>query len=302
MAAQTKKKRHRLRNAWKSLSEQSRLSVPQLIATALAAITMAVVSSRLTSFSSSILIVGLISVVSALSSEFYRIVVTASAEKTKEVVAPVIGVATSRSTGNDTTVVALDETVVAPKTDGEGVAGADGEDRGGHADEDDHAGAGTHEKARPVASALLHNQVVQMSFVFLLVALITVGVSYMVARAQGGDEFNTYTTVEQTLSDEEKQALVDEAAQKAQAEASQQQDSQEDQTPEVTEPQPGEEQDQDLAAQVEALQRENAALQDALDSLSANLAAEQDQISDLLARLEALESRLATSADVPDEG
>ena len=73
--------KHRIRKAWKSITAQSRLSVPQVSATALAAITMAVVSSRLTSFSSSILIVGLISVVSALASEIDRILITSTAVK-----------------------------------------------------------------------------------------------------------------------------------------------------------------------------------------------------------------------------
>ena len=108
--------KHRIRKTWKSITAQSRLSVPQVSATALAAITMAVVSSRLTSFSSSILIVGLISVVSALASEFYRILITSSAEKTKQVVAPILPVLAGeeRSQGAEAT---ADGTETAVHTD-----------------------------------------------------------------------------------------------------------------------------------------------------------------------------------------
>ena len=295
--------KHRIRKTWKSITAQSRLSVPQVSATALAAITMAVVSSRLTSFSSSILIVGLISVVSALASEFYRILITSSAEKTKQVVAPILpvlageersqgaeatadGTETAVHTDLTTTQPTLDDTVVAPVADV--VTGRVTESS---------AEAGSEEQSKhPILSALFHNQVVQMSLIFLIVALITVGISYGVARAQGGDQFNSYTTntVEQTLTDEQRQALVDETAQRVQQQLAEQ-----DQNAGQTD---GESGSQSGAAPSDLTQilQENARLQDEVASLSALLETEQQKTDDLAARLEALEQQLGQQQEIPN--
>lgn len=296
--------------AWNAVSSRSRLSLPQLAATALAAITMAVISSRLSSFSSSILIAGLIAVVSAVSSEFYRIVLTTSAEKTKEVVVPALSeVKVHRST--DTEVMPSAETGGA--TAAQETAG-DEEDLNSVTEgastetvEPVEGDQGSEEAAKPsvgraLFSALAHNQVVQMSLVFFIVALITVGVSYGVARAQGGTHYNTFTTVQQSLSDEEKQALLDAAAAQLGQEGTEQTDADvnsapqtnpdktdigaEEEAQETTE-------DKELAAQITSLQQENEELRGSLDDLAANLASEQETIANLTARLEALEAQLA---------
>ena len=294
--------KHRIRKTWKSITAQSRLSVPQVSATALAAITMAVVSSRLTSFSSSILIVGLISVVSALASEFYRILITSSAEKTKQVVAPILpvlageersqgaeatadGTETAVHTDLTTTQPTLDDTVVAPVAD---VVS-------GHVTEPSHEGTPEQQSKHPILSAVFHNQVVQMSLIFLVVALITVGISYGVARAQGGDQFNSYTTntVEQTLTDEQRQALVDETVQRVQQQLAEQ-----DQSAGQTD---GDSGSQSGAAPSDLTQilQENARLQEEVASLSALLETEQQKTDDLAARLEALEQQLGQQQETP---
>ncbi|WP_129587552.1 hypothetical protein [Actinomyces minihominis] len=268
-----------------------------MIATALAAITMAVVSSRLTSFSSSILIVGVISVVSALSSEFYRIVITSSAEKTKQVVAPILGHVDPALAEDATAVLgkvdegeaadgeALDQTKVLPVPEADVIEGT-------------VTVPETDEKRPGFWRIMLSNQVVQMSLIFLVVALITVGVSYGVARAQGGDEYNSnyYTSITQSLSEEDKQALLDAAAAiaKAEAEANGQQSS--SVTPEVNPELEG------ALAKLEQLVNENAQLQANIDSLSQSLESEQAKTNELLARLEALEALLGPpTEDTPAE-
>ena len=294
--------KHRIRKAWKSITAQSRLSVPQVSATALAAITMAVVSSRLTSFSSSILIVGLISVVSALASEFYRILITSSAEKTKQVVAPIIpslagedrgqrgestGVEADTTVDTDRTEVqpALDDTVVAPVAD---VVT-------GHVTEPTTAPASYEQSKHPILSAIFHNQVVQMSLIFLVVALITVGISYGVARAQGGDQFTSYTsnTVEQTLTDEQRQALIDETVQRVQEQlAEQDQDTEQNQADSGS-------QSGGASSDLTQIIQENQRLQEEVASLSQLLETEQQKTNDLAARLEALEQQLGQQQETP---
>ncbi len=287
----------RAQRTWAAIRSRSRLSAPQVIATALAAITMAVVSSRLTSFSSSILIVGVISVVSALSSEFYRIVITSSAEKTKQVVAPILGHVDPALAEDATAVLgkvdegeaadgeALDQTKVLPVPEADVIEGT-------------VTVPETDEKRPGFWRIMLSNQVVQMSLIFLVVALITVGVSYGVARAQGGDEYNSnyYTSITQSLSEEDKQALLDAAAAiaKAEAEANGQQSS--SVTPEVNPELEG------ALAKLEQLVNENAQLQANIDSLSQSLESEQAKTNELLARLEALEALLGPpTEDTPAE-
>lgn len=305
-----KARKGRRRSAWRDALSQSKLSLTQLISTALAAITMAVVSSRLTSFSSSILIVGLISMVSAVSSEFYRILVTASAEKTKQVVAPILGEghagehgahsgAAASDAGEAKTLVEgdLTTTQVATAAPQAVVVESDAPD----SDEGDSTDTQSEESpstAKRLFQALLHNQVVQMSFVFLVVALITVGVSYVVARAQGGDEFHTYTTVQQSLSEEEKQALLDEASAKAKTEG--------ETTPGQTNTDPLNAAEQDLNADetlpdadLEQLRQENADLKASIANLQAALEAGNAQMENMMARLNALEQQLAEQGPAP---
>lgn len=312
------------------MRSRTRLSIPQLAATALAAITMAVVSSRLSSFSSSILIAGLIAVVSAVSSEFYRILLDTGAEKTKEVVAPVLSEA-GRHGSNDTEVspaqadAARSQTQELPPTpvphgETEGVedeaeTAANEDSLAQHVADTGDEGSPARPKRKVAAallSALAHNQVAQMSLVFFLVALVTIGVSYGVARAQGGTHYNSFTTVTQSLSEEEKQSLLDEAAAQANANgdsgeshASTETGSTEPSTDNSTQPtETAQEPDEatgeaDLADEVARLQQENESLQNSVDDLAAQLSTEQDTISDLLARLEALESQLAQQDSTP---
>lgn len=321
--------KHRLRNAWRSIRAKSKLSLPQVAATSLAAITMAIVSARLTSFSSSILIVGVISAISAFASEFYRIVITASAETTKKKVVPILEgellsgshSESDRSADAGTTADSVDATgvqdqlgatVVSPaplgatSADG-GVSGkparpsaagarlvgdttADASDLGEPdprtPEKRGEGASGESGRRRPFLYALMHNQLLQMSLIFLVVALLTVGVSYAVARAQGKTEINnSYTTVQQSLSEEDKQQITEEAAAKAREEAAKNQaGTPTTQTQEIPT-------DTDLQTQVDALKAENESLQTSISDLTALLEAEQARTDELAARLAALEQQ-----------
>lgn len=353
--------KHRLRNAWRSMRAQSKLSLPQVMATSLAAITMAIVSARLTSFSSSLLIVGVISAISAFASEFYRIVITASAETTKKAVAPILEgellagdhhesgqaedaadstagaqtaseTAVGAQTASDATVVrvapagdlafggegdegkpsrpsAAGARLVAGSADetavGAGVAGSAGAaGSGGSGGSEGATGAasvagagGAHTRVaveeprrkHPFVHALMHNQLLQMSIIFLVVALMTVGVSYAVARAQGKTEINnSYTTVQQSLSEEDKQRIAEEAAEKARQDAAKGGT----ETPaELTEETPT---DESLQTQLDNLKAENESLQTSITDLTAELEAEKARTDDLSARLAALEQQGVT--------
>lgn len=172
---------------------ESGLSWPRVIATALAAVTMAVISTRLTSVFNTLMLTGLISIGSALAAEFYRVVIKLTAEGTKKVVHEV-----ARQT---------DESLSPAEEDSE--ADSTLLDQDGPDDQPS--------ETKSSSTTLRGSQFVQLALVFGLVSLLTVGVSYLVARAQGGDVHN-YTTIQrplESLSDEEKQALIDIAVEAA---------------------------------------------------------------------------------------
>lgn len=295
--------KHRIRKAWRSMRAQSRLTVAQVSATSLAAITMAIVSARLTSFSSSILIVGVISAISAMASEFYRIVITASAEGTKKAVAPILeGEIHGTSSEGEKDDPAEENVDDAASDPGETSSTQNDEDEAEESKGKSTEGVeGDRKRWRPLLNALLHNQLLQMSVIFLIVALITVGVSYGVARAQGKTEINNnYTTVEQTLTEEEKQEILDQATQAAKEEAAQtgsgqaNKDGSNTDQPSTDQPEDTTTENEGLQAEIDALRAENEGLRTSVETLTAQLEAEKVRTDDLATRLAALEALLAT--------
>lgn len=186
---------NKLRNTIKQARAGSSISWPRLIATALAAVTMTLVSARLTSVFGSLMLTGVVSICSALIAEFYRVIINLTAEGTKKVIAPIVSEdGLLHSDGEE------------DSTEGsEKAAESDQEDSEPEDSEDEEP---SNHRGRP-------SQFVQLALVFGLVSLITVGISYAVARTQGGDIYqNTFETrPTQTLSDTEKQELIDQAAQ-----------------------------------------------------------------------------------------
>ena len=148
----------RLRAAIRKAQDGSNISWPRLIATALAAVTMTLLSSRLTSVFGSLMLTAVISIGSALTAEFYRVVINMTAMGTKKVVAPIISDLEPGS-----------ETSPEPEAEEEVEERAEAEDKAAHKGE------------RRLS------QVTVLALVFGVVSLLTVGISYAVARAQGGD-------------------------------------------------------------------------------------------------------------------
>lgn len=293
--------KHRIRKAWRSMLAQSRLTVTQIAATSLAAITMAIVSARLTSFSSSILIVGVISAISAMSSEFYRIVITASAEGTKKAVAPILEAESHEASGEgegdgvgEPQTHAEATTVVEPGAHlGETPSTKESEATGAENVPSDSTEVDGKRK-HPLLNALLHNQLMQMSVIFLIVALITVGVSYGVARAQGKTEINnSYTTVEQSLTEEQKQQLLDEATQAVKDQVALADTNQQATDQSATEQPADPTQSEAVQAELDALKTDNEELRTSVETLTSQLEAEKARTDDLSTRLAALEALLA---------
>ncbi len=169
------------------------LSWPRVLGTALAAVTMTLLSARLTSVFGSLMLVAILSVGSAIASEFYRVVITLTAEGTKKVV---------------------EEAGLVKIEDDETPAG-DPPDNKAVKEDAKEAGEAAEEAVEEAAygSGKPH-QLTALALIFGVVSLITVGVAYAVARAQGGDIYqNTFETSQVVqLSDTEKQELAEETA------------------------------------------------------------------------------------------
>lgn len=307
---------------FKKVRQESGLTILKMLATALAAITMAVVSSRLTTVVNSLILTGLVSVGSALVNEFYRTVLTVGAERTRTVVAPIIGVeggedrvqpqpaeeadgstpddaapapASPKSTSSET---------VAAATSDEGASETHLAPEGGSEVDVPEGGEGA--GSQPNKWALFwyrvrHNQVIQMSLIFAVVSLITLGVSYTVAAKAGGTEINVHEThVSQSLSEEDRE-LLEQAAKGSEGEDKEVATTETPETPET--PTDPTDSDADLEQQIQDLQAENSALQETIAGLQDALNNETSKVDSLISRVEALESQMtAPSPDVGEDG
>lgn len=340
---QDQTKRDSFKETFKRVRAESGLNILRILATALAAVTMAVISSRLTTVMNSLILTGVVSIGSALVNEFYRTVLTVGAERTKTVVAPIIGAEeahkhaaasedetqvlpavqeTSQTTqvhqadpvGVGTRATETAETTATKSTVGEtGARETAVSGTAASAAATSEASEPQHEvsKAKMIWERMRHNQVVQMSLIFAIVSLITLGVSYTMAAKAGGTEVKVNRTeISQSLSEEDKQALVDRAVDAAKGKGGQ--DVEGDKG---TQPDPNEQTETDqptvnlddldsteqmLEAQITELQNENAALQGTIADLQNALAAESAKTDELLRRLEALEQAMNQQPDTFD--
>ncbi len=285
----TKSKRG-FRQALANARKESGISLPKILGTALAAVTMALVSSRLTSVVNSLLIVAIVSIGSALASEFYRILLSVTAEKTHGVIAPiVIGYDQADSDQIETAMIdkvdqVVDDTLVGSATEISATPG--------HPDDGDEdteveviAESGTSEHK----SSWRSNQFVQLSLIFGVVALIAVGVSYGVAQAQGRSDIfvNYHTTVEQgdnTGLTPEERALLDELMQM--------QTDNGDILNTLT----------DLSTEISDLRLENERLITVIDELTTKLDEETARNDELQSRIDQLDEELHPEGDNPPSG
>ena len=299
---------------FRKVREESGLTILKMMATALAAVTMAVVSSRLTTVVNSLILTALVSVGSALVNEFYRTVLTVGAERTKTVVAPIIGAEsseggdTSRTPSADdvaheatspaatsseplTAVVSSEspsEGHPSPEADSDVTAPVNGQDA-----------ASSRSKWGLFWHRVRHNQVIQMSLIFAVVSLITLGVSYTVAAKAGGTEINVHEThVSQSLSEEDRE-LLEQAAKGSQGEEKEQETTTTE-TPEA--PKDPTDTDAAIEQQIQQLQAENSALQDTIAGLQDALNAETAKVDSLMSRVDALESQTSIPPEVSEDG
>lgn len=175
----------------KVLKDGSNWSLLKVSGTALTAVSMALISAKLTTLVNSLVLVAIISIGTAILSEFYRIVLSITSLGAKKVVAPVLKIEQTNEETGEIEIVNVTSIV-----------------------QEEPA---TNSNFKKVVHHLWHNPVIRMVLLFAVVATLTVTTSYFVSNSAEKVE-TTYTTVNnptEQLSDSEKQQITDNAASKA---------------------------------------------------------------------------------------
>lgn len=182
----------------KVLKDGGGLSILKVSATALTAVSMALISSRLTGFINSMILVALVSIGTAVLSEFYRIMLSLTSLGAKKVVAPVL-----RINADGTTTTA--EIEIVQKID--------------PTEENEQTKRSLIEKAQHY---LNRNPIMKIALLFTVVSGLTIGTSYFVSTANERTDVNyttVHTTNKQELSANEKQEIINSAVTEAESKA-----------------------------------------------------------------------------------
>ena len=175
----------------KVLKDGSNWSLLKVSGTALTAVSMALIASKLTTLVNSLVLVAIISIGTATLSEFYRIVLSITSLGAKKVVAPVLKIEQTNKKTGEIEIVDATSTVERDKT--------------------------TDSNFKKVVHHLSHNPVIRMVLLFAVVDTLTVTTSYFISNSAEKVE-TTYTTVNnptEELTDSEKQKITDDAASKS---------------------------------------------------------------------------------------
>lgn len=219
------------------VKEGSGLTFLKVLVTALTAVSMSLLSANLTGVINSLILVALVSVGTAIVSEFYRILLSVTSLGAKKVVAPVIQVKTMKEGNTVRTiteeVVVLDESLNNEELDSEVEEleefNNEKAEKGNRIHQLEQEVVDTGKGRSKLVVAKIHQRFVEyfkknpfMKFIALFsgIAILTIGTSYFVSENNQNTD-NIFTTVykteetQSTLSDEEKQEIIDEAVKQA---------------------------------------------------------------------------------------
>lgn len=182
----------------KILKEESSLSLLKMIVTALTAVSMALISTQLTSILNSLALVAFVSIGTAIISEFYRIIISVTSLGAKKVIAPIVTIPLEGSTLTEVTEIkpAVEQAI------------RDQEEAKRNQSKFDKI-------SESVKKYFRKNPTMKMVLIFLLVSVFTVSANYFVVRtAEVVQSVTNYTTVQspvQEITEEEKQRIIDDA-------------------------------------------------------------------------------------------
>lgn len=251
----------------KIVKEDSSLSILKVSGTALTAVSVALISTQLTSVLNSLALVAMVSILSAVFNEFYRVVLSVTSLGAKKVIAPIV---MTNADGSITEIPAVESVSPTPvQTPAVPI----------------EQGPQSNVKRGPIAAIhnyFKSNPAMRMALLFTVISAVTITANYFVASStEKVESITNYTTVQENpvkeLSEEEKQLIIDHAVGAASYNSETQKD--------------------DLQTQLDAVHKENAELKDTVERLSQQQEEYMRALTEMQKRLETVEQSEATPVE-----
>lgn len=238
----------------KILKEDSTLSTLKIAATALTAVSMALISTRLTTVVNSLVLVAVVSAMSAIVSEFYRVILSFTSLGARKVML------TRLQTNPDGTTTEIP--IIVPESASRTFESIESD---------------TRSPARPgsIKRYFQQNPMMKTVVIFTVISAATIAASYFISSSSGKAPINNYTTVQQpveNITDTEKQKIIDTAVGTSLSGSSTQK--------------------ADLQSQIDSLEKTNSDLTKSFESLKKEKAATDSSLARLEERLTAIDERL----------
>lgn len=222
----TPKNKRRKREIIKNtIKEDSGLSFIKVCITVLTAVSMALISSKLTGFVNSLMLVALVSIGSAVMTEFYRIVLSLTSISAKKVVLPV----TKFNSDGTTKEIQIESTqdedeLTNEETKETSLNSAQDNDKDKSSTiitTNDKNNSQTQDDSKTVIQSVKNyfqrSPMMKMALLFTVISLLTIGANYFITthNEKGSTVEHTTTTVHKTeaerLSDQEKEDIINSA-------------------------------------------------------------------------------------------
>lgn len=240
----------------------------KVLGTALTAVSMAVISAKITGFVNSLMLVAILSIGTALVNEFYRIILSFTSLGAKKIVAPVLKTTKNAETGE--IIIVEEEPIIINSIE--------------EVEEKEESEKSTFSiiKSKTIRY-FKNNSVMRFILIFATVALITIGINYLVKPDQEPTVYKyttNHTTEQQVIEEPSDEPIVEEKTTVIVKE--QETDVDDEQTPPTTTPssptteiplptaQSTDNNDaeiQELITRIETLEQENTTLKDDLKKL-----------------------------------
>lgn len=274
-------------NVNRIVRDESSWSVLKVSTTALTAITVSLVSSKLVGMVNSFLLVGIASVCTATISEVYRIVLSLSHLSATKLVSKSADKSNADENGE-----ALDGGS-AGEIESTGESDSDhSESQPERREQEENAG----DKAIRIRPPWKANPVVKFAGIFLVFSLLTLGVSYMVAKSVVPEPkvVESYNVIEkkESLSETEKESIVDSAARVATERAQQANTMPEDNTDRIESLQAELEQ---KSTRIEQLEKQV----EKINQLQNELSTTREELLDVSAQLKDLQNKVSAPSAPP---
>lgn len=244
----------------KILKEDSTLSILKIAATALTAVSMALISTRLTTVVNSLVLVAVVSALSAIVSEFYRVILSFTSLGARKVIL------TRLQTNPDGTTTEIP--IITPD-----LVSANSENI--------EESSRELERPRSLKDYFRQNPMMKTVVIFTVISAATIAASYFISNSSGKAPINNYTTVQQpveSITDTEKQKIIDAAVGTSLSGSSTQKE--------------------DLQSQIDALEKANSDLTKSLESLKKEKASTDSSLAKLEEKLAAIDERLNKSVTI----